>query len=201
MKRTLTLILATVLCLSLAVCAFADAADDFPKKEITIIVPWNPGGTNDLMARGMQPVFMDMFGVNLVVQNTPGGGSAVGITEALTARPDGYTLGLASSSFLALIAQGIVQVDLDSVTNVCLVAEEPIILVAKANNGKFSDAQGMLEIAKSAPQSVSIGIPGSNNVNQAYATLFGQAAGTEFMFVPYDGGSRVISEVLGGNID
>ena len=200
MKKTLTLLLAVLLIAALSVAAFAEAAD-FPKKEITIIVPWNPGGTNDMMARGLQPIFMDMFGVNLVVQNSPGGGSAVGITEAMVARPDGYTLGLASSSFLALVAQGNVQADLDTITNICLVAEEPIILVAKADNGKFSTPEEMIELAKAAPESISVGIPGSNNVNQAYATLLGQAAEAEFLFVPFDGGSRVISEVIGSNID
>ena len=74
---------------------------EFPAKEITVVVPWNPGGTNDLMARALQPVFKDKFGVELVVKNSAGGGSAVGITEVLTSKADGYTVGLASSSFLA----------------------------------------------------------------------------------------------------
>lgn len=201
MKKTLTLILTMILVAALAATAFAAGAADFPKKEITIIVPWNAGGTNDMMARGMQPIFMDMFGVNLVVQNSPGGGSAVGITEAMTARPDGYTLGLASSSFLALVAQGNVPADLKAVTNIALVAEEPIIMVAKADNGKFTNGAEMIELAKKAPESVSVGIPGSNNVNQAYSTLLGRAAEAEFLFVPFDGGSRVVAELLGGNID
>lgn len=201
MKKISTLILAVLLVISFAATSFAAGATDFPKKEITIIVPWNAGGTNDMMARGLQPIFMEMFGVNLVVQNSPGGGSAVGITEAMTARPDGYTLGLASSSFLALVAQGNVGANLDALTNIALVAEEPIILVAKANNGKFANGAEMIELAKQAPESISIGIPGSNNVNQAYATLLGRAASTEFLFVPFDGGSRVVSELIGGNID
>lgn len=53
--------------------------------------------------------------MELVVKNSPGGGSAVGITEVLTAKPDGYTVGLASSSFLALVAQGKAEADLDKV--------------------------------------------------------------------------------------
>ena len=110
----------------------AGGKKEFPNKEITVVVPWNPGGTNDLMARALQPVFKEKFNVELVVKNSPGGGSAVGITEVLTAKPDGYTVGLASSSFLALVAQGKAEADLDKAENICLVAEEPVVLVAKS---------------------------------------------------------------------
>lgn len=173
---------------------------EFPSKEITIVVPWNPGGTNDLMARALQPVFKEKFNVELVVKNSPGGGSAVGITEVLTAKPDGYTVGLASSSFLALVAQGKAEADLDKVENICLVAEEPVVLVAKSG-GAYADAQSFIEAARANPGEVSMGIPGSNNVNQAYATLLGQAADTDFLFMPFDGGSRVITEIMGGHVD
>ena len=158
----------------------SESKKEFPSKEITVVVPWNPGGTNDLMARALQPVFKEKFNVELVVKNSAGGGSAVGITEVLTSKPDGYTVGLASSSFLALEA------DISNMENICLVAEEPIVLVAKGN-GKYQDAQSFISVAKEKKESVSIGVPGSNNVNQAYATLLGEAAGADFLFMPFDG--------------
>ncbi len=178
----------------------ASGQKEFPTKEITVVVPWNPGGTNDLMARALQPVFKEKFDVELVVKNSPGGGSAVGIMEVLTSKPDGYTVGLASSSFLALVAQGQAEADLDKVENICLVAEEPVVLVVK-NGGKYSDAQSLIDAAIANPGEVSIGIPGTNNVNQAYGTLLMQAADTDFLFMPFDGGSRVITEILGGHVD
>ena len=193
------------LALSLMFIAFSDvaqaaAATDYPDKEITIIVPWNPGGTNDLMARAMQPVFKKMYNVDLVVKNVPGGGSAVGILEAQNARPDGYTLGLATSSYIALVAQGRVSAPLDSAANLMCVAEEPVCMVVKSN-GKYSSAQEVINAAKAAPGKVSVGIPGSNNVNQAYATLLQEKIGTQFNFIAFDGGSRVIAEIIGGHID
>ncbi len=166
----------------------------FPTKEITIVVPWNPGGTNDLMARAMQPAFKELYNVDLVVKNSPGGSSAVGITEVLTSKNDGYTVGLASSSFLILVAQGRMEADLASVENLSLVAAEPVVIVAKAG-GKYENAQQFLEAAKASSGQVSIGIPGANTV------LLGQAAEAQFNFVPFDGGSRVIADVIGGHID
>ena len=178
----------------------SESKKEFPSKEITVVVPWNPGGTNDLMARALQPVFKEKFNVELVVKNSAGGGSAVGITEVLTSKPDGYTVGLASSSFLALVAQGKAEADISNMENICLVAEEPVVLVAKGN-GKYQDAQSFISAAKEKKESVSIGVPGSNNVNQAYATLLGEAADADFLFMPFDGGSRVITEILGGHVD
>lgn len=197
--RVLSCVLSVMLAAG-ALTGCAGGKKEFPSKEITIVVPWNPGGTNDLMARALQPVFKEKFNVELVVKNSPGGGSAVGITEVLTAKPDGYTVGLASSSFLALVAQGKAEADLEKVENICLVAEEPVVLVAKSG-GKYADAQTFIEAAKANPGEVSMGIPGSNNVNQAYATLLGQAADTDFLFMPFDGGSRVITEIMGGHVD
>ena len=152
------------------------------------------------MARAMQPVFKSQFNADLVVKNVPGGGSAVGIAEVLTAKPDGYTIGLASSSYLALMSQGRVKTTMEDMTLVANVASEPIVMVAK-KGGKYTDAKSLLDAAKANPGTVSAGIPGSNNVNQTYATLLAESAGTTFNFMPFDGGSRVVAELIGGHVD
>ncbi len=202
MKRTIAVLLVLTM---LVASVFANGQTEsttgtnYPTKEITLIIPWNPGGTNDLMARAMQPVFKSMYNVDLVVKNVPGGGSAVGITEAMTAKNDGYTLGLATSSFLALMAQDMVDAELDSATNIMSVAEEPIVLVVK--KGKYADANALIAAVKANPGAISCGIPGSNNVNQIYSTLLQEQIGSSFNFMPFDGGSRVVAELIGGHID
>lgn len=172
----------------------------FPKKDITIVVPWSPGGTNDLMARVLQPVFKEKFNVNLVIQNSPGGASAVGISQVLGSKNDGYTLGLGSSSYLILVAEGRMKADVSAVSNICLVAAEPIVIATKAG-GPYATAQDLIDAAKANPGKISIGIPGANTVNQVYAILLGKAAGVTFNFLPFDGGSDVIAEVLGSHLD
>lgn len=196
-KQLLALAVGMALVLSMAT-GCEKKSKEFPQKEITVVVPWSPGGTNDLMARALQPVFKEKFNVDLVVKNTEGGGSAVGINEVLTAKNDGYTVGLASSSFLALVTQGREEADVEKITNICSVSEEPIVLAVKAG-GKFEKAEDFLAQAKTGQ--VSIGVPGSNNVNQAYAMLLGKAAEADFLFMPFDGGSRVITEILGDHVD
>ena len=204
MKKKFFMVLA--LCLIAMTAVFANgqaessAEVNYPTKEITLIIPWNPGGTNDLAGRAMQPVFKSMYDVNLVIKNVPGGGSAVGILEATNAKNDGYTLGLATSSYLALLAQERVASTLDASTNMMSVMEEPIVLVVK-NNGKYSDAASLLADLKANPGKVSCGVPGTNNVNQIYATLLQEQVGAEFNFMPFDGGSRVVAELIGGHVD
>lgn len=173
---------------------------DFPKKGITLIVPWKPGGSTDIMARYLQPIFKSEFGVDLVVKNVDGGGSAVGLTELISSKPDGYTVALASSSFLALVAQERMKVSLDDTVNISTISEDPLVLVVK-NGGKYDSTESFIDAAKKNPKKVSIGIPGTNNVNQAFAELLGRGADAQFLFMPFDGGSRAITEIMGGHVD
>ncbi|MBN2395929.1 MAG: tripartite tricarboxylate transporter substrate binding protein, partial [Candidatus Atribacteria bacterium] len=70
--------------------AFADA--NYPARPITIIVPWSVGGVTDLTVRSLTPIVQSILGVPVVVNNMPGGSSAVGSEFVNTARPDGYTI-------------------------------------------------------------------------------------------------------------
>ena len=78
---------------------------DFPKKEITMIVPWNAGGGNDVAARKLQVILKEQ-GISSVVKNVPGGNGVVGISEVMTSKPDGYTVGLQTSTTLSSMALG-----------------------------------------------------------------------------------------------
>ena len=204
MKKKFFMVLA--LCLIAVTAVFANgqaetSADvNYPTKEITLIIPWNPGGTNDLAGRALQPIFKSMYDVNLVIKNVPGGGSAVGILEATNAKNEGYTLGLSTKPYLALLAQDRVASTLDASTNMMSVMEEPIVLVVK-NNGKYADAEALIADLKANPGKVSCGVPGTNNVNQIYATLLQEQVNSEFNFMPFDGGSRVVAELIGGHVD
>ena len=171
-----------------------------PSKEITLIVPFSPGGATDLMARRLQPIFKNELGYNLVVKNVEGGGSAVGITEVITSKPDGYTVGLATSSFLALAAQGRISVGPADTTTICSLSEDPLILVVIAN-GKYDNLDDFIKAAKETPGKITIAQAGTNNANHAFAVLLGQAAGIELKNMPFDGASRVVTEIIGGHID
>ncbi len=176
--------------------------DGFPKKEITLIVPFAAGGAFDVMARTLQPVIKEMYDVDIVVTCVSGGGSAVGITQALTSKPDGYTIAFGSTSYLGLIAQGRMEAKVEDADFLCQISKDPMVLVAKAG-GDYDTLEKYLDAAKANPGTVTLGNPGTNNTNQATAKFLDMAMGEgTFQLVPYsDGDARVVTELLGGHCD
>ena len=169
-------------------------------KEIKLIVPWNPGGANDINARFLQPLFKEKFNVDLVVENVAGGSSAIGINQVIQSNPDGYTLGYASSSYIALIAQDMVDFTVDDMDLIGVAVEEPITMYTKANS-TYSTLEQVLEANKANPGKINFGKSGTFTASYVFTSLLQQQAGTQFTAVPFDGASRVITEILGGHID
>ena len=143
MKKIVCLLVSILLVAALTAAGFAQS--DFPKKEITIIVPFSAGGATDLMARSLQPIFKELLDVNIVVEDVAGGGSVTGITQAMTSKNDGYTLGLVTSSYIALAAQGQVPIMPEMFTNITSLSEDPLCVVVKSakNGGKYSSIQDL----------------------------------------------------------
>ena len=90
-----------IVCLSL-VGTVGYAAEKFPSKSLSIIVPWAAGGRTDTLTRMIAPIFEKHLGQPVVVVNKPGAGGYLGFKSVATAKPDGYTLGIAGASFLFL---------------------------------------------------------------------------------------------------
>ncbi len=200
MKKVLCMMIALLM---VTLPLFGMAETDFPKKEITIIVPFSAGGATDLMARQLQPVFKDKLNVDIVVQDVPGGGSVTGITQAMTSKPDGYTIALVTSSYIALAAQDQVPLPLDSFTNITSLSEDPLCIVVKstAAGGKYATIQDLMDDMKARPGEVVVAQAGNNNANQACVGVWAEEAELELNDVPYDGASRVVTEIIGGHIE
>src|ERR1044072_6682879 len=97
---------AFILACALAAFQLAPAeAQTYPSKDVTFIVPWNAGGSNDVAIRALDPILREQ-GVKLVIENVAGATGTIGMRRVASAPPDGYTLGMGTSSTLALIAQG-----------------------------------------------------------------------------------------------
>ena len=177
----------------------AIAADPFPAKEIRFIVPWNAGGSNDISARTLSQIAAD-DGVKLIVENLPGATGAIGLTKVVNAEPDGYTIGMGTSSTLALIAQGLTPLRNDQFAPIARVTTDPLILLVPAKS-EYGTLESFLAHMKANPGKVSIGIPGTNNLNHIFAVMTGRAAGVETLAVPYTGGSKVIADLAGKQIE
>ncbi len=182
-----------------ATCLQAAADPAFPAKEIRFVVPWNAGGSNDLAARQLSQLLAEQ-NVRMVVENVPGATGSIGMTRVANAPADGYTVGMGTSSTLALIAQGLTPLKNEQFTPIARVTVDPLILLVPAG-APYSTLEGFLDHVKKNPGKVSIGTPGSNNLNHIFAVMSGRAVNTDVVAVPYTGGSRVIADLAGRQIE
>lgn len=181
-----------------AACLAAAAADPFPAKEIRIVVPWNAGGSNDISARAIAQLAAE-DGIRMIVENVPGATGSIGMTKVANAEPDGYTVGMGTSSTLALIAQGLTPLKNDRFVPIARVTTDPLILLVPAGS-PHDTLEKFIAHVKQNPGKVSIGTPGSNNLNHIFAVMTGRVAGVETLAVPYTGGSKVIADLAGKQI-
>ena len=175
------------------------AADVFPSKEIRFIVPWNAGGSNDIAARALAQLVAEQ-GVQVLVDNHPGATGSIGMSKVANAAPDGYTIGMGTSSTLALIAQGLTPLKNEQFAPIARVTIDPLILLVPAH-GPVDSLASFIASVKKNPGKVSIGTPGSNNLNHIFAVMSGRAAGADVIAVPYTGGSKVVADLAGRQID
>lgn len=184
-----------------ACCAMAPAgaADVYPSKEIRFVVPWNAGGSNDIAARALANILGEQ-GVRVIVENVPGATGGIGMAKVAAAEPDGYTIGMGTSSTLAIIAQKLTPLRSEQFTPIARVTTDPLMLLVPAGspNGTL---EGFVGHVKKNPGKVSIGTPGSNNLNHIFAVMTGRAATVDIIVVPYTGGSKVVADLAGRQIE
>lgn len=181
-----------------AACLAASASEPFPNKEIRLVVPWNAGGSNDIAARQLSTLLAE-DGIKLIVENVPGATGSIGMTKVANAEPDGYTVGMGTSSTLALIAQGLTPLKNEQFAPIARVTQDPLVLLVPVG-APYTNLEQFLDHVKKNPGKVSIGTPGNNNLNHIFAVMAGRAAGADIIAVPYTGGSKVITDLSGKQI-
>ncbi|CAA2158478.1 hypothetical protein MBRA_03754 [Methylobacterium brachiatum] len=174
------------------------AQSTFPAREITFIVPWNAGGSNDILARGLQPLLKER-GITMIVENQPGATGTIGMRRVATANPDGYTLGMGTSSTLAYMAEGKTPLKSNQFTHIARVSIDPLMLLVPGSS-PHQTLDDFLAHMKKNPGSVSIGTPGNYNLNHIFASMTARAAGVSYINAPYTGGAKVITDLAGGQI-
>jgi tripartite-type tricarboxylate transporter receptor subunit TctC len=191
---------AVLACLFAALQATASYAQSaYPQRDITFVVPWNAGGSNDVAARALDPILREQ-GIKIVIENVVGATGVIGMRRVANAAPDGYTLGMGTSSTLALIAQNKAPLKNADFTYIARVSTDPLMLLvsSKAPQKSLEDFIGYM---KGNPDKVTIGTPGNYNLNHIFASMTARAAGVDFVNVPYTGGSKVVADLLGQHVD
>ena len=172
----------------------------YPQRDVTFIVPWNAGGSNDVAARALDPLLREQ-GIKIVIENVVGATGVIGMKRVAAAASDGYTLGMGTSSTLALIAQNKAQgLANGQFTNIARVSTDPLMLLVSSKSQPKS-LDDFLKMMKANPGKTSIGTPGNYNLNHIFASMAAHSAGVDYVNVPYTGGSKVVADLLGQHVE
>ena len=191
------LIITTTLVAVLFAGFVACAADDYPNRPITLIVPYPPGGGVDTMGRLIGQRLSDALGQQVVIENRGGAGGMLGMRAAVKAAPDGYTLVMSLTGLSLGPNPGY---DFrKELAPIGLIAFTPVIVVAHPSLPATSLAD-VIALAKKDPGKLSLGTPPPPTINYFAAELFKMMAGVNVTIVTYKGTAPLTTDLLGGHV-
>ena len=196
--RLLKRLLATALCAVLPLAA--SAADPFPSKPVTIIVPNAPGGAVDILARLLEKGLHDTWHQPVIVQYKPGAGTVMGTDFVAKAPADGYTIGLVITGHMInpSLRKNMPFDTLKDLAGVSLLASSPIVLTASSK----LPASNMKEvIALAKKKNLSYASPGSGSSMHLGMELLKSEAGIDVLHTPYKGSGGAYPDVIAGRVD
>lgn len=179
---------------------FAWAQDGYPARPVKLVVPFPPGGPTDIMGRTAAKAIGDKLGQQFVVENKAGAGGNIGTDAVAKAQPDGYTIGLAAISSLAISPHLYRRLPFNverDLAPISLVGTTPCALVINPK-APFSDLQGLIAHAKANPGQLGYATSGVGTSNHLAAELLQSTAGIQLTHVPYKGSSQVVPDLLSG---
>jgi tripartite-type tricarboxylate transporter receptor subunit TctC len=177
-------------------------AQTYPSRQITLIIPFAVGGSNDMVGRAIGKKLTEAWGQPVIVENRPGAGGMIGTAAVAAAPPDGYTLLLVSSTFTInpAIRKSMPFDTIKDFTPVAFIARSPLLVTA-SNKLPVQSAKELLALARSKPGQISYASSGPGSINQISAELIALSAGAQLLHVPYKGGAPALNDLLGGHVD
>jgi len=195
-------VLRSAIAIALFGATTAAIADTYPSKPVTIVIPFPPGGTLDVVGRMLAQKLTEQMGQSFIVDNRPGAGGTIGASVVKNARPDGYTLLFSPSTFVSTpMTMPTPPYDaIKDFTPVALVAKAPLA-VAVRQDLPFNDVKGLVAYAKANPGNMTFAIGSSASAGHMSTELLKRAGGIEYLVVPYKGSGPAYQDLIGGRID
>jgi tripartite-type tricarboxylate transporter receptor subunit TctC len=181
---------------------FAAAAAEFPSKTVSLVVPYAPGGPTDAMARTLAAALKGPLGQTVIVENKAGAGANLGAEAVARAEPDGHTLMFGTSAPLAINVSLFKKINYDpikSFTPVIQLGHLPNVLVVHPSV-PARNVKELIAYAKANPGKLSYASSGNGASSHLAGVMFNQAAGTDFVHVPYKGTGPALNDLLGGQV-
>jgi tripartite-type tricarboxylate transporter receptor subunit TctC len=178
-------------------------AANFPLKPVTMIVPFPPGGSSDMVARIMAPKVNERLGQPVIIDNRPGANGAIGATFTKRAPADGYTVLVGSIGVYAInpaLQKGLQYDPAKDFDLLTLAVRAPNVLVMNPAMPART-VNEFIGYLKKTPGKVTFATSGAGSSDHLTAALFWQRTGTSGLHVPYKGGGPAITDLLGGHAD
>jgi tripartite-type tricarboxylate transporter receptor subunit TctC len=196
--RTIATVLG--LMLALAVPAFAD---DYPSRPITVIVPFPPGGSSDIVMRLVAHKVSESTGQTIIIENRPGAAGNVAAMAIKNAPPDGYLLMMGHTGTHAINASLYPDLKFDPVKDfqpiTALISFNNILVVPEASPAK--SGADLVALAKTKPEGLSYGSQGIGTGGHLLGVLFAKHAGIKLIHVPYRGIAPAVTDTVAGRMD
>jgi len=176
------------------------AAQKYPTKPIRLVVPFTPGGSNDIVGRIIGQKFVEAWGQPAIIDNRPGGGSTIGIDIVVRAAPDGYTL-LVTSGGIA-INVSLYKLPFNPVTDltpVALLAQMPYLLAVHPSVPVKSTLD-LIDLARAQPGKLVYASSGAGTSSHLTMEMFESLAKIKMLHVPYKGGGPAVNAVMSGEV-
>jgi len=186
--------------------AFAQplAAQDYPSKPITMVVPYNPGGALDFVARTLSQPLSEVLGQPVVVENLPGASGAIGAQSVASAAPDGYTLMMdtvTSRGINAILRKSTATFDYRNDFELAgTVGNVPFVLVVNKDLAPQT-AQELVTFATTGGNELSFASTGIGSSEHLATELFHMLTGASYQNIPYTGGALAIADVVAGHVN
>ena len=182
----------------LAMVSNAAFAQGYPNRAVRLVIPFPPGGSNDVVGRVIAAQLSTRLGQQVVVENRGGGGGTLGINAAAKSPADGYTLLLISVGYPVSIALGhMPRESIQWFTPIASIGSGPSILVVPASTPANS-VQELIALAKSKPGVLNAGSAGPGSFQHLATELFRLQAGIDIVIVQYKGGGPALTDTMAG---
>jgi tripartite-type tricarboxylate transporter receptor subunit TctC len=176
-------------------------AESYPSRQITLTVPYAPGGPTDLAGRTIGDYLQRDLGQTVVVENRPGASGSLGMQAMISAGNDGHAMSLIA---VPATATNPLQLDVgydnDDYIPIAAVTEIPSVLAVGANS-PYADAEALFEAARQNPGQVTVGVPGTTTSQAMEIRRMAEEYDVELNAIPFDGNAEMTSALLGQNVD
>lgn len=177
-------------------------AQGYPNKPIKLIVPFAAGGTTDIVARIIANQFGVELGQAIIIENRGGGGGSIGANELAKSTPDGYTLGMATVSTMAVNPAANAKIPYNNMTDFIPVtnfAAVPNVLTVHPSV-PAQNLKEFIDLLKKNPGKYSFASSGTAGIGHMMGELFQSSTGTDLVHIPYKGAGPAVLDVIGGQV-